>query len=191
MLRAVRAASNQFWPCHLRRLADIGWIGHFRSRLRYEVLKHELSNRQSKPDASDHRVCGPAFHRSGARLSREVWRDHRSYPLVTAFDDRSNVRFPPIVAVQRPDGRNPVVIMTVRQTGDFGRQPRDRRKTPSPTRWRLSCVIRQGVALRSCRSAPDPEVDTRGPISALKIQLLIHFSFATPLHSIEMAQGRD
>jgi len=103
MRRAVRAASNLFWPCHLRRLADIGWIGHFRSRLRYEVLKNDLSNIQSKPDASDHRVCGPAFHRSGARLSREVWRDHRSYPLVTAFDDRSNVRFPPNPDIQ---GRN-------------------------------------------------------------------------------------
>jgi hypothetical protein len=39
--------------------------------------------------------------------------------------------------------KNPVSNKTVRQTGDFGRQPLDRRKTPSPTPtgvYRVICV---------------------------------------------------
>ena len=78
----------------LRPLADIGWIGHFGSGFWQEVIKHELSNRPSKPDPSDWRVCGPPFYRSGTRLSRQVWRHHRSYPLVKASDDCANVRVP-------------------------------------------------------------------------------------------------
>ena len=87
-------------------MPDVVWTVHLGGSVSYKVMKHELRDGSSEPDASHHRVPDPSFDRRDARLSRQVRRDYRSHALVGVAEGHLKVRRPLQWAIRPGGGAN-------------------------------------------------------------------------------------
>jgi len=87
-------------------MPDVVWTVHLGGSVSYKVMKHELRDGSSEPDASHRRVPDPSFDRRDARLSRQVRRDYRSHALVEVAEGHLKVRRPLQWAIRPGGGAN-------------------------------------------------------------------------------------